>query len=51
MHQKCQTQVYQNKDWLSVCRILSLQLKPKLGCTKPLTGPHGPQVGHSWIRQ
>jgi len=22
---------YQNKNWLSVCRILSLQLKPKLG--------------------
>jgi len=25
---------------LSVCRMFSLQLKPKLGRTKPLTGPH-----------
>jgi len=30
-HQRCQAQDYQNKNWLSVCEILSLQLKPKLG--------------------
>jgi len=33
LHQKCQVQDYQNKNWLSVRRILSLQLKPKLGHT------------------
>ena len=38
------------KDRLSLFGILSLQLKPQLGRTKPLTGPyaaHGPRVGHS----
>jgi len=35
LHQKCQIQDYQNKNCLSVCRILSLQLKPKLGRSKP----------------
>jgi len=35
-------QVDQNKDKLS-CRILLLQRKPKLGRTKPLTGPHAPR--------
>ena len=29
-----------SKDRLSVCRILSIQRKPKLGLTKLLTGPH-----------
>jgi len=33
MHQKCQIQDYQDKDRLSVCRILLLQRK--LGRTKP----------------
>ena len=33
-------QNYQRKNWLSVGRILSLQPKPKLGRTKPSTGPH-----------
>ena len=37
---KCQIQDYHNKNWLSVRGILSLQLKPKLGRTKPSTGPH-----------
>jgi len=35
-------------------RILSLQLKLKLGCTKPSTGPHaarGPRVGHRGFKQ
>jgi len=41
LHQKCQIQDYQ-KDWLSVCRILSLQLKPKLG--RMLL------VGHRWFK-
>jgi len=35
-------------DKLSVCRILLLERKPKLGCTKPWLGH--PQVGHSWYR-
>jgi len=35
--------LHQNKDRLSVCSILLLQRKPKLGHTKPGTGP---QVGH-----
>ena len=47
LHQKCQIQEYQNRNWLSVCRILSLQLKPEVGRTKPLTGP---RVGHSWSK-
>jgi len=47
LHQKCQTQDYQNKDRLSVCRLLLLQRKPKLGRTKPSTGPW---VGHSWCK-
>jgi len=38
---------YENKDRLSVCRIFSPQRTPKLGRTKPSTGP---RVGHSWIR-
>jgi len=29
------------------CRILLLQYKPKLGCTKPSTGP---VVGHRWLK-
>ena len=37
---KRQIQNYQNKDRLSVCRILLLQRTPKLGCTKPSTKPH-----------
>jgi len=40
-------QDYQNKDRLSVSRILSLQRKPKLGRTKPLTGP---RVGHGYFK-
>jgi len=40
MHQKCQLQDYQNKDRLSVYRILLLQRKFKLGRTKPSTGSH-----------
>jgi len=48
---KISNQDYQNKDRLSVCRLLILQQKPKLGCTKPSTGATcGPQVGHSWSR-
>jgi len=31
LHQKCQIQDYQNKDRLSVCRLLILQRKCKLG--------------------
>jgi len=31
LHQKCQNQDYQNTDRFSVCRILLLQRKPKLG--------------------
>jgi len=31
---------YENKGRLSVCRIFSLQRTPKLGRTKPSTGPH-----------
>ena len=49
---KCQIPDYLNKDKLSVCSILLLQRKPKLGRTKPSTGLHaarGPRVGHSWI--
>jgi len=38
---KCQIQDYQNKDKLSVYRILLLQRKPKPGHTKPSTGSHG----------
>jgi len=51
---KSQVQDYQNKDRFSVCGILLLQPKPKLGRTKPSTGPHaarGPRVGHSCYRQ
>jgi len=44
---KFQIEDYENKDRLSVCRIFSLQQTPKLGRTKPSTGP---RVGHSWIR-
>jgi len=44
-HQKCQFQDSQNKDRLSAYRILLLQWTPKLGCTKPSTGPH---AGHGW---
>jgi len=35
------------------CRTLLLQRKPKLGCTKPLTGPHRglrPWIEHRWLR-
>ena len=35
LHQKCRIQGYPNKDWLSVCGMLSLQLKSKLARTKP----------------
>jgi len=35
LHQTCQAQDYQNKNWLSVYRILSLQLKSKLGRMRP----------------
>jgi len=35
MHKKFQIQDYQNKDWLSVCRILLLQRKAKLGRKRP----------------
>jgi len=48
LHQKCQIQDYRNKSWLSVCGILSLQLKPKLGHTKLSTGLG---VGHSCTMQ
>jgi len=34
-------------DKLSVCRIILLQPKPKLGRTNPSTGP---RVGHSCLR-
>jgi len=34
---------YQNKDRLPVCGIFLPQLQPKLGCSKPSTGP---RVGH-----
>ena len=37
---KRQIEDYQNKDRLSVCRILLLQWTPNLGRTKPSTGPH-----------
>jgi len=37
---KCQIQNYQNKNRLSVCTILLLQRKPKLGRTKLSIGPH-----------
>jgi len=37
---KCQIQYYQNKDRLSVFRILLLQRKPQLSRTNPSTGPH-----------
>jgi len=40
LHQKRQNPDYQNKNWLSACRIHSLQLKPKMSCIKPSTGPH-----------
>jgi len=46
LQQKCQIHDYQNKDRLSVCRILSPQRKPKLGRTKPSIGP---RVGHGWF--
>jgi len=35
------------KDRLLVCRLFIPQRKPKLGCTKPLTGP---QIAHSYTR-
>ena len=35
LHQKCQIPYYQNKNWLSVFRLLSLQLKPELGRMRP----------------
>jgi len=44
---KFQIEDYEYKDRLSVCRIFSLQRTPKLGCTKPSTGP---RFGHSWTR-
>jgi len=47
LHQKCQIQGYQNKERLSVCRILLLQRKPRLGSTKPSPGP---RLGHSWFK-
>ena len=50
---KHQIQNHQNMDRLSVCRIILLQRTPKLGRTKPSTGPHaarGPRVGHSWSK-
>jgi len=53
LFQKCQIQDYQNKNWLSVCRMLSLQLKPKLGRKKPAIGPHaarGLWIGHKGSR-
>jgi len=37
---KFQIEDYENKDRLPVCRISSLQRTPKLGRTKPSTGPH-----------
>jgi len=37
---KCQIQDYQIKDRMSVCKILLLQWKPKLGRTKLSTGSH-----------
>jgi len=40
LHQKCKIKNYQNKDRLSVGRILLPQKKTKLGRTKPSTGPH-----------
>jgi len=43
LHHKCKIQDYQNKNWLSVCGILSLQLKRKQGHTKPSPGP---LIGH-----
>jgi len=52
---KCQIQDHQSKDRLSVCKILLLQRKPKLGHTKPSPGPHADaarrlRVGHSCFR-
>jgi len=44
---KFQIEDHENKDRLSVCRILLLQRTPKLGRTKPSTGP---RVGHSCSR-
>jgi len=46
--QKRQIDNYQNKDRLSVRRILLLQQKPKLGRTTPSTGT---RVGHGCTRQ
>jgi len=49
---KVKFQDYQNKDRLSVYRILLLQRKPKLGHTNPWTGPRAayePRVGHSGL--
>jgi len=40
LQQKCQIHDYQKKDKMLVSRILLLQLKYKLGHTKPLMGPH-----------
>jgi len=40
MQQKCEILDNQNMDKVSVCRILLLQPTPKLGRTKPSTGPH-----------
>jgi len=48
LHQKYRIQDYQNKDRVSVCRILLLQWKPKLGRTKPSTEPHAARIGHCW---
>jgi len=48
LQQQCQIQDYQNKGKWSTCTRLLLQRKPKLGRTKPSTGP---QIGHSWIKK
>jgi len=44
---KFQIEGYENKDRFSVCRILLLQRTPKLGRSKPSSGPW---VGHSCLR-
>ena len=39
--------------YVAYCRILLLQCKPKVGCTKPSTGPHlspRPRIGQRWYR-
>jgi len=43
LHYKCQIQDYQNKDKLSVCRMLLLQRTPNWAA-------RGPRVGHSCYR-